>query len=201
MIDRSQGEAFDDEAVARAYLHRPEYPTALIARLLELAAGRGRALDLGCGPGKLAHALAPHLEQVVAVDPSASMLALARETHAALPGDIRWLLGRAEDVDPGGPFDLAVAGASIHWMDPPSCSPGWPHGSRPTRSWPLSRETNPPPRPGSTTTARCSGPGSNGWAGPGTTRPIARAPPPTDPGCRRVAARASNGRSASPSTA
>ena len=78
----------------------------------------GRVLDLGCGPGKLARALAPHVTEVVAVDPSAAMLDLARAQDGGAARNIRWLQARAEDLDLDGPIQLAVAGAAIHWMDP-----------------------------------------------------------------------------------
>jgi len=111
------GEEFEDEDVAGSYVHRPDYPAALHARLLELAPGRLRLLDLGCGPGKLARALAPHFSEVVAVDPSASMLRLGHDLDDDAHANIRWLRARAEDVELEAPADLVVAGASLHWMD------------------------------------------------------------------------------------
>lgn len=38
------------------------------------AAGAGQALDVGCGAGHLAFALAPHVERMIALDPSPGML-------------------------------------------------------------------------------------------------------------------------------
>jgi SAM-dependent methyltransferase len=112
------GAEFEDEDVAAAYVHRPDYPAALHARLLEIAPGRARLADLGCGPGKLARALAPHFDEVLAVDPSAAMLRLGQALDVGRQPNIRWLRGRAEDVDLDAPIDLVVAGASLHWMDP-----------------------------------------------------------------------------------
>jgi SAM-dependent methyltransferase len=117
-IDRSLAAEFEDEDVVAAYVHRPPYPETLIARLLALMPQRGRVLDLGCGPGKLARALAPHVEAVTAADPSAAMLRLARSLDEGRNGNIQWLHGRAEDLDLAPPIQLAVAGAAIHWMDP-----------------------------------------------------------------------------------
>jgi SAM-dependent methyltransferase len=110
------GTEFGDDEVVRSYAHRAPYPPELYARLLEIAPGRGRALDLGCGPGKLAGGLAPHFDEVVAVDPSAAMLEIARTLNPA--ANISWIHAFFEDVRPEGHFDVAVAGASIHWMDP-----------------------------------------------------------------------------------
>ncbi|CAN5666368.1 class I SAM-dependent methyltransferase [soil metagenome] len=110
------GQAFDDEDVARAYAFRPPYPEALIEFLVELSRHHRRALDLGCGTGKIAHALAPSFRQIDAVDPSAAMLRVAAGGRHA---NINWIHGFAESAALTGPYDLITAGASIHWMDHP----------------------------------------------------------------------------------
>lgn len=108
------GEAFDDADVAAAYVYRPPYPDELFAFLKELSAHRRRALDLGCGTGKLAHRLAASFEHVDAVDPSASMLAIADDgSHR----NVSWIHGYAEEAQLADRYDLVTAGASIHWMD------------------------------------------------------------------------------------
>jgi ubiquinone/menaquinone biosynthesis C-methylase UbiE len=122
-IDRSAAAEFADPDVVGAYVHRPAYPDALIARLLELMPQRGRVLDLGCGPGKLARALAPHVDEVIAVDPSPAMLRLARELDAGENRHIAWTCARAEELEVDGPIHLAVAGAAIHWIDPAQLFP------------------------------------------------------------------------------
>ena len=108
------GLAFDDEDVAAAYAHRPPYPNALFAFLDELPGQRRRALDLGCGTGKLAHRLAASFECVDAVDPSAAMLRVARDDHYP---NIHWIHGFAETAKLADRYDVVTAGASIHWMD------------------------------------------------------------------------------------
>ena len=111
------GSEFADDDVVAAYVHRPPYPPALFARLADLAPRRGMAIDLGCGPGKLALGLAPRFDAVVAIDPSAAMVRAARDLTPSAVRNIRWIEAYAEDADlPAA--DLAVAGASIHWMDP-----------------------------------------------------------------------------------
>jgi len=112
------GAEFEDEDVVAAYVHRPDYPAALHARLVKLAPGRARLVDLGCGPGKLARALAPHFDEVIAVDPSAAMLRLGQSLDGGRHRNIHWLRSRAEDVGFERPVGLVVAGASLHWMDP-----------------------------------------------------------------------------------
>lgn len=113
---QNTGTEFDDADVARSYLNRTPYPEALHRRLLELAPRHGRALDLGCGPGKLARVLADGFEEVVAVDPSGPMIALGEELDGGAHDNIVWVRAGGEMADFGGPLDLAVAGASIHWM-------------------------------------------------------------------------------------
>src|SRR5437879_9032562 len=109
-IDRSRAAEFEDGDVVAAYVHRPPYPDALHARLLELTPTKGCVLDLGCGPGKLARALAQHVDQVIAVDPSAAMLDLARKLDAGRNPNIAWTHARAENLALAAPIHLAVAG-------------------------------------------------------------------------------------------
>ena len=113
-FDPANGAVFGELDVARCYAHRPPYAPALYERLLELVPGRARALDLGCGPGKVALQLAPYFGEVVAVDPSESMLAAGQELSLAT--NIRWLQGHAEAISLGGPFDLITIGTAVHWM-------------------------------------------------------------------------------------
>ncbi|MCX5414563.1 class I SAM-dependent methyltransferase [Streptomyces sp. NBC_00059] len=82
--------------------------------------GRGRLIDVGCGPGILALELARLFDDVVGVDPDHGMLTEA--AHAAglagLAGRTRWVRARAEELPAGlGVFDVAIFGQSFHWMD------------------------------------------------------------------------------------
>lgn len=108
--------AFDNDDVARSYLHRPPYAPALYTFLLDLAPRRRRLLDLGCGPGKIAGDLANHFDEVTALDPSGPMITVGRELHAERHPNIRWLHSRVEDATLDDAYDLVTAGASIHWM-------------------------------------------------------------------------------------
>lgn len=56
-------------------------------------------LDLGCGAGRLAAALAPRVGQVIGLDVSAGMLREA-ETRCARLGNVRFLLGTGRDLGP-----------------------------------------------------------------------------------------------------
>jgi SAM-dependent methyltransferase len=112
---RPIGESFDDPDVVAAYAHRTPYPPALYDRLEALAGERRALLDLGCGPGKIAAELSPRFGRVDAVDLSPAMIEAARAAHPA--ANIHWTVSPAETAPLEGPYDLATAGASLHWMD------------------------------------------------------------------------------------
>ena len=112
----SRAATFDDADVARCYAHRPPYAPALYEFLLELAPQRRVLVDLGCGPGKIAAALADRFETVVAIDPAAAMIDTARALHAGRHPNIAWRQARGEDTELPGTIDLVTAGTSIHWM-------------------------------------------------------------------------------------
>lgn len=104
------------EAVAQAYAaFRPDYPGDAVAWLVDVepAAGR-RVLDLGAGTGKLTARLRDLGHEVVAVDPSAGMLA---ELRAAVPG-VETREGSAEALPlPDASFDAVTVAQAWHWFD------------------------------------------------------------------------------------
>ena len=110
--------AFELDDVVEHYSLRAPYPPTLSGFLLDLAVpATGAVLELGCGTGSITRDLAPHVSRIDAVDRSRAMIERAR----ALPGGdhpaIRWIEGRGEEAPLDGPYCLAVAGASLHWMD------------------------------------------------------------------------------------
>lgn len=110
---------FGDASVVRAYSTRPPYPQALfaaLAGLLPLNRAR-RVLELGCGSGDLTLGLAPLVDEVDAVDPSAAMLECARGRSPALTSNVRWVLQAAESFEAQGVYSMVVAAESLHWMD------------------------------------------------------------------------------------
>lgn len=100
---------------------RVPYPAALVDLLVDELDldGRGRLLDLGCGPGSLSLPLAPHFEHVVAVDADEQMLAEGeRQAQATGITNVAWVHARAEELSRSiGHFRLATLAQSFHWMD------------------------------------------------------------------------------------
>lgn len=93
--------------------------TALVARLSALGrpAGRRRALDFGCGVGRLTQALAGHFDEVVGVDIAASMIGLARQLDGQ-EGRCRYVHNTGADlaVLEGARFDLVYSSYVLQHM-------------------------------------------------------------------------------------
>ncbi|WP_326811295.1 class I SAM-dependent methyltransferase [Streptomyces scopuliridis] len=106
------------------YYRRGRLPYApglaeLLAEVLKLD-GRGRLLDVGCGPGVLALGLAHLFGEVVGLDPDGGMIAEAGQLadEAGVARKTRWVRARAEELPAGlGTFTVATFGQSFHWMD------------------------------------------------------------------------------------
>ena len=87
---------------------------------------RGKVLDMGTGPGfvaiEVARLLAGSDRQVVGMDLSGAMLALAAENaaQARLDGTVSWREGDVKAMPFGdGEFDVIVSNDSLHhWDDP-----------------------------------------------------------------------------------
>ncbi|NUS89010.1 MAG: class I SAM-dependent methyltransferase [Streptomyces sp.] len=107
-----------------AYYQRGRLPYApgladALADALRLD-GRGRLIDVGCGPGIVALSLADLFREVVGVDPDSGMIDEAGR-EAALAGvadKTRWVRARAEELPADlGTFTVATFAQSFHWMD------------------------------------------------------------------------------------
>lgn len=100
-------------AAAEAYERgRPGYPEAALDWLLP--AGAVRVLDLGAGTGKLTRQLVSRRVDVVAVEPSAGMLAQLR---LVLP-DVTAMCGTAEAIPlPDRSVEVVLAAQAWHWVD------------------------------------------------------------------------------------
>ena len=109
---------FQDQSVVDRYHLRPAYPPETFTILNELIVDEPRAvLDVGCGTGNVTRPLAEYVEHIDAIDLSLSMLERAKTLPGGDSPKIRWLHGRAEDVETQPPYALVTAGESLHWME------------------------------------------------------------------------------------
>jgi SAM-dependent methyltransferase len=101
---------------------RPAYSPALEALLAEELGldGKGRLLDVGCGPGILTVRLAHLFEEAVGLDPDPEMIAESRRAAEERGlANITWVRARAEDL-PGaapGTYRAVTFGSSFWWTD------------------------------------------------------------------------------------
>ena len=101
-------------------LGRREVDTAIGAlESLGLAPERRRALDFGCGVGRLSQALAAHLDEVIGVDLAPSMLAKARELDRSA-GRVRFVLNQEPDLAlvPTGTVDIVYSSLVLQHLPP-----------------------------------------------------------------------------------
>jgi SAM-dependent methyltransferase len=118
-VNRTAGLRFDDAADAY-HATRPRYPTQLVAALDP----PGDTLEVGCGSGQLTVDLVRRGHRVVAVDPGANLVLLARETCPA----VAFTVGTFEETQFGSArFDLIASATAFHWVDP---HVGYPKAAR-----------------------------------------------------------------------
>lgn len=106
-------------AAERRAAQQAAHADALAGRLGSLLALRGeeRVLDVGCGAGALAYAVAPRVREVVAVDSDPAMVEVAR---AQAPANVRVQLGDGERLPFGsGEFDVAATLRTLHHTERP----------------------------------------------------------------------------------
>jgi ubiquinone/menaquinone biosynthesis C-methylase UbiE len=104
--------------------YRPSYPDEVIHLLVERFRldKKSRVLDLGCGTGQVASKLAPHVAEVVAVDPQEEMLREGK-LAAAYRGisNVIWMKGESGDLPrltkKIGNINFTVIARAFHWMN------------------------------------------------------------------------------------
>ncbi len=101
---RSYGEGFAD--VYDEWYADVTDVDATVTRIVDLAGGDGRVLELGVGTGRLAVPMANAGLQVVGIDSSEAMLAKLRERDTA--GTVDAILGDIAVELPAGPFDAVL---------------------------------------------------------------------------------------------
>jgi len=80
--------------------------------LANMPGERGAALDVGCGSGIVAEALAPHFGRVAGIDISEPMLAIAR-ARRQLP-NVEYMLADAADLRGEAEYDYIVSRTTFH---------------------------------------------------------------------------------------
>lgn len=99
---------------------RPGYPAALFADLARTAGliSQDRILEIGCGSGQATQGLADLAGPVLAFDPGAELIRLARLRLAARP-QVSFAVSTFEAFAPEPhAFALVAAAQAWHWVDP-----------------------------------------------------------------------------------
>jgi SAM-dependent methyltransferase len=112
---------FTFDAVAELYeAARPGYPAALFEQVSSTAGLKAGdcVLEIGCGTGKATRPFAERGARVVALEPGANLLDVARRSLAGLP-NIEFVGRTFEDwpLEPAR-FKLVFAAQSFHWIAP-----------------------------------------------------------------------------------
>ena len=109
---------FKNRSLAEAYECRPPYPDETYTILFRLLGeSRGRVLDVGCGPGKIARSLVDQVDGVDAIDFSQEMIRVGKSLANGGHPNLQWIHGRVEEVPLKPAYSMVTAGASIHWME------------------------------------------------------------------------------------
>lgn len=107
---------FDEDA--RLYDRaRPDYPSAVIADLVELTGiGPGsRVVEIGPGTGQATRALAATGAHVTAVELGVDLATVLRENVRGI--DVEVVIGEFEDWAAPGPVDVITSFTAWHWVD------------------------------------------------------------------------------------
>jgi SAM-dependent methyltransferase len=98
---------------------RPGYPQQLVADVVAFAGvDDPRILEIGAGTGKATTQFAARGVEIVAIEPSAEMAAVARRNCAAFPR-VSIRVSDFEDwQNDTGPFDLLLSAQAWHWIAP-----------------------------------------------------------------------------------
>lgn len=102
--------------------YRPIYPTEVVTRIIQYARSNktdgilSHMLDVGCGSGQSTEIYAPYVENITALDVSASQIEQANK--ASKNDNIKYLVGSAEELPVNdNSVDLICSGLAIHWAE------------------------------------------------------------------------------------
>ncbi|GAB5536885.1 MAG: hypothetical protein Rubg2KO_31340 [Rubricoccaceae bacterium] len=106
-------ERYDQAAAAHYAAYRPPLHSMILSRVLPADDRYGTGLDVGCGTGVSAVALAAFCKRVIGVEPSASML------NQATPHEqVTYLSGAAADLPlPDHSVDVVTFAGVLHYAD------------------------------------------------------------------------------------
>lgn len=96
--------------------YRPDYPSPMLDDLLAPLDGGGFVLDIGCGTGKVAAAIAARGLSGAGLEPDPDMAAVARRHLEAYGWPVHESDFEACDL-PDGSVDLITCGQAWHWID------------------------------------------------------------------------------------
>lgn len=122
---RHEGGRLFDEVPELYDRVRPTYPDDLFTDLVGITGIRegSSVLEVGCGTGQATRSLAARGFSVTAVEPGTGMATIARQRLGGVD-NVEVETSTFEEWDSQGRrFDLVLAAASWHWVDP---SIGWP---------------------------------------------------------------------------
>ena len=109
------------------------YPEAMLADLASRVGldGSGDLLDVACGTGQVAFALARHIAYIVGIDQEPGMVNFAAAKAAAMGlRNSEWHVARAEEFVADG-FRLVTIGNAFHRLDRPAVAERARHWLRP----------------------------------------------------------------------
>jgi SAM-dependent methyltransferase len=118
--DRERLRETFDRASDRYQRARPDYPAALVERVLSVTGlvPPARLLEVGCATGKATLPFAARGFRITCVELGPSLAAAARRNLDRFP-DVEVVDARFEDWSPGTErFDMVFAATAWHWVDP-----------------------------------------------------------------------------------